>query len=471
METARSHSGSRNEVLAACLDELGWNPKTLARKLNSTFGAGTAAESAPYHWRDANRTPRAPIPTLVSHVLSQALGREVSAADLWPSVGGEGGLFASAAIGLAGPWSRNGLVAVIENWLLSGLTDRRQFLALSGTALLSLVSEFLDNYPAPQGMTAPVGRSGEPVVDQVEHNLPLLQQLDDDHGGARHLSYVGAQFRSVGLVVQEQHFSEAARTRLIRALAEVGQLAGWMAFDAGHHGLAQRYFSTALRAAHDVDDRLLGAHILGDMSFQAASRGDTATGVRLVEAARDASRQSAIVHASVMSRAAFAYAAAGDGDQAQRAHAAARESIDTHRTGDTKPRWMYFLTPNHLDCQYGYALIGLGRSTTQTGTTRKARQLVREGQRLLESGNHAIPGTQYGQRRALFEGAWLTLSYSVSGDLERACEIGSTAIARRATVDSPRSDAVLRTVASELRKRGRNQYAHDFLPSLEHALR
>lgn len=467
METARL----RNEVLAACLDELGWGPKTLARKLNSAFGAGTVADSAPYHWRDAGRIPRAPIPTLVAHVLSQSLGRELTTADIWPGTG-SGGPFASAAVGLAGPWSRDKLVAVIENWLISGMTDRRQFLALSGTALLSLVSGYLDHTTAIHtGAVAAAGKTDEPVVDQVEHNLPLLQQLDDDHGGVRHLPYVGAQFRSVGLVVKEQHFSEAARARLIRALAEIGQLAGWMAFDAGHHGLAQRYFSTALRAAHDGGDRLLGAHILADMSFQAATRGDANTGVRLAEAARDASRHSAIVHASVMSRAAFAHAAAGDADQAQRAHATARESIDAHRASDSKPRWMYFLTPNHLDCQYGYALVGLGRSTAGTGATRKSRLLVREGQRLLESGAHAITGAEYGQRRALFEGAWLTLSYSVSGDLERACEVGSTAIARRSTVDSPRSDAVLRDVAAELRKRGRNPYVHDFLPSLEHALR
>lgn len=467
MTTARS----RNEALAACLDELGWSPKTLARKLNSAFGAGTVAESAPYHWRDANRTPRAPLPALVAHVISQALGRDIKPADLWPSTHDGSGPYTSATAGLAAPWSRSGLVAVIENWLISGLSDRRQFLALSGTALLNLVAGFLNNTDAIRTSATSGARAGGPLVDQVEQTLPLLQQLDDDHGGAQHLPYVGAQFRSVGLVVKEQHFGEASRTRLIRALAEIGQLAGWMAFDAGRHGLAQRYFSTALRAAHDVNDRLLGAHILGDMSFQAASRGDAATGVQLVEAARDASRNSPIVRASVMSRAAFAYAAAGDADQAQRAHAAARESIDSHQAGDDKPRWMYFLTPTHLDCQYGYALVGLSRSTAETGATRKSRLLVRKGQRLLENGAHGISGDQYGQRRALFEGAWLTLSYSVSGDLERACEIGARAMTRRSMVDSPRSDAVLRTVATELRKRQRNMYVHDFLPSLEYALR
>ncbi len=43
-------SGKPNTVLVACLDELGWSPKVLARKLNRVFGVGTVAESAPYHW-------------------------------------------------------------------------------------------------------------------------------------------------------------------------------------------------------------------------------------------------------------------------------------------------------------------------------------------------------------------------------------------------------------------------------------
>jgi hypothetical protein len=50
--------------------------------------------------------------------------------------------------------------------------------------------------------------------------------------------------------------------RLFAALAEIGQLAGWMAVDAGRHGLAQRYFFTALRAAH----------VLAGLAFQAATR-------------------------------------------------------------------------------------------------------------------------------------------------------------------------------------------------------
>ncbi|MFI0724652.1 carph-isopro domain-containing protein, partial [Streptomyces sp. NPDC021224] len=78
-----TRTGKPNTALAGCLEELGWSPKVLARKLNRVFGAGTAAESAPYHWRDAGALPRSPLPAMAAYVLSQELGRVISVAELW----------------------------------------------------------------------------------------------------------------------------------------------------------------------------------------------------------------------------------------------------------------------------------------------------------------------------------------------------------------------------------------------------
>ncbi|WP_282703859.1 hypothetical protein [Streptomyces sp. CC219B] len=55
-----------------------------------------------------------------------------------------------------------------------------------------------------------------------------MQLLDDENGYARHLPYAGAQFRAVGLLFHSGAHSGAATTRVVRALAEIGQLAaGW----------------------------------------------------------------------------------------------------------------------------------------------------------------------------------------------------------------------------------------------------
>ena len=74
VETARLNPGDGaavaseqpNEALASLLAELGWSPRALARRINRAFGAGTVADTAPYHWRDAGRVPRPPLPTLTA---------------------------------------------------------------------------------------------------------------------------------------------------------------------------------------------------------------------------------------------------------------------------------------------------------------------------------------------------------------------------------------------------------------------
>jgi hypothetical protein len=259
--------------------------------------------------------------------------------------------------------------------------------------------------------------------------------------------------------------------RLIRALAEIGQLAGWMAFDAADHGLAQRYFVTALRAAHQVNDLPLCAHILGDLSFQAASRGHPADAIALGEAARRASDAApSLVRASVLSRLAYAYAAAGRDNDFTHARGVARELVANRDNEREEPRWMYFLTANHLDCQAGYGLVQLGRARQKTGDGRVTRRLLTQGTELLRSGAYEVPCGDPSQRRAMFEGAWLALGHSAHGDLEQACAVGHIAAARLDAVRSPRSAALLHQLASDLRRRQRNPFVRDFLPTLENAL-
>ncbi|UXX94199.1 transcriptional regulator [Streptomyces sp. AD2-2] len=463
-----------NVVLSECLDELGWSPKALARRLNRVFGAGMVAESAPYHWRDAGGVPRSPLPAMTAYVLSQELGRPVSVEHLWRGKALDSPVLLTADSGLDHPWTVKGLDHIVEDWVLGGLVDRRRFLAISGSGLLAAISQYL-NGAAGHGDFAPRitdDGSSDPLVAQVEHNLPLLQLLDDANGGARHLPYVGAQFRAVGLLLHEGGFPETATIRLIRAFAEIGQLAGWMAFDSAHHGLAQRYFVTALRAAHQVNDRQLCAHILADMSFQASSRRHPADAITLGEAAwRASSGGTASVRASVLSRLAHGYAAAGRTADFERASGTARELIETRSGIETEPRWMYFLTPNHLECQTGYSTINLGRSTVQEGNRSAGRGLVRRGAELVETGAHRVSKGDPSQRRALFEGAWLALGYSTSGELERSCDIARTAVARLETVRSPRSTELLQQLAVELRRRQRNPHVGTFLPELEESLR
>lgn len=466
-------AGGPNAVLSGCLDELGWSPKALARKLNRVFGAGTVAESAPYHWRDGGSLPRSPLPMMAAYVLSQELGRAISVAALWQGRAGDSSALVPADTDLARPWTVQGMEAIVEDWVMGGLVDRRRFLAISGAGLLAIVAQYLDG-TAGRGQYAPriaPSNGADPLVDQVEQHLPMLQLLDDEHGGARHLPYVGAQFRAVGLLIHDGGHSPVVTSRLIRALAEIGQLAGWMAFDAADHGLAQRYFATALRAAHQANDLPLCAHILGDLSFQAASRGHPADAIALGEAARRASEAAPpAARASVLSRLAYAYAAAGRDNDFAHTRGSARELIASRDGSQEEPRWMYFLTDNHLDCQAGYGFIQMGRARQKADGSTKDRRFLAQGTEMLRSGAYDVPRGDPSQRRAMFEGAWLALGHSAHGDLEAACEIGQIAADRLDAVRSPRSAALLHQLAADLRRRQRNPHVRSFLPVLEDAL-
>lgn len=461
--------GEASERLSALLAEAGWTPRALARAVNAAFGPGTVSATAPYSWRDNGSVPHAPLPALVAWVLSERLGRRVTTGDIWDHRVPGSPRLQLASTGMGHPWSVAGTRMVTQDWLVGGMVDRRHFLAVSGTALAGAVSAYLAaELPAAAAVPTPPGGS-DLLIEQIEQSIPLLQQLDDARGGAASLGYIGAQLRAVALVLHEGTYPAAQTRRLLAALAELGQLAGWMAFDANRHGLAQRYFFTGLRAAHDAGYTTMAAHILADLSFQAASSGHRSDGIVLGEAARrHAARAPAGVRASVDSRLAYAYAASGRMTEFEDAYARAADTF-SRRDPAADPAWLYYLTSGHLDCQAGYALVLAGRTRLADGD-RAGRDMLRRGSALLRTGAHEVPPGDASQRRALYEGAWLALAYAARGDLEAACGEARTAIGRLGSVRSPRSNALLQQLSADLRRRTRNQHVASIVPDLDREL-
>lgn len=459
-----------NHVLAGLLSEAGLTPRLLAREMNRLLGPGTVAETAPYYWRDGGGVPREPLPALAAYILSRHLGRIVTVGELWHGRAADAALFLPADAGMDRPWTLASTMLVAEDWLLGGLVDRRMFLSVSGAALARAVSLYLAAHGPAGSCLQPGSFPDDPLVMQIESSIPQLQLLDDERGGAAGLSYVGVQVRAVLLVLREGGHTDAITRRLLVALSDLSQLAGWMAFDAGQHGLAQRYFFTGLRSAHDSGYHAMEAHILADLAFQATSMGQSADGAALGEAAaRMAERTPASVRASVSSRLAYAYAGAGRVTECERAWLESRDQLASRRP-EQDPEWMYYLTANHLDCQAGYSLILSGRRVVAGGDQAAGRALLRKGESLLRTGAYARTSNDPSQRRALFEGAWLALGYTAQGKLDDACAVTRMALPRLGQVRSPRSVSVLVLLAREMRRRTRNHAVADLLPDLEAAL-
>lgn len=156
----------------------------------------------------------------------------------------------------------------------------------------------------------------------------------------------------------------AVRRSMLTAVARLGDLAGFMSFDSGHQGLAQRYFVQALRLAREVDDEALGAHILGDMTMQALQLDARTQAIALAEASVEASARSGshLVASRANAVASRAYARAADPVGADRAMSAAERLLEAGRR-DHDPSWIRFFNADQLSTEFLYTSADLGRTT------------------------------------------------------------------------------------------------------------
>jgi hypothetical protein len=453
-----------NETLSQLLACLSWSGERLAREICRVLGTGAVHPTAPYKWLKGHRPRRDEVRQVIAFVLSQASSRLVAVSELWPGCAPHDPRLIPAADGMEVPWTLAGTLAIIHDWLLGGLMDRRVFMAVGGSALTQLAWTAVNTEPARLAAALNGGQVGATLIEQVEETIPRLRQLDDRQGGGgANLSYVHAQFQAVGQLLQTAEHGGQVTRRLLVALAELGQLAGWMAADAERHGLAQRYYLTALRAAHNAGDKTLGAHVLGAMAYHATSRDEAADAISLGTAAVEmAHRSPVIVQALVSSRLAYGYALVDDADRFHAVHGRARELVE-HSTGH-RPRWAYWVRPQSMDHACGFQQVSLGMAGS-----RNSQRHLGNAVTLLTPRVSATTSQPY-QRDALLDGIWLARAHVGRSELEQACEVGRTVLEWLPHVDSPRGLALLRRLAGELRARKTNSHVREFSNELDRRL-
>ncbi|MGH3869470.1 MAG: hypothetical protein ACRDQ4_25865 [Pseudonocardiaceae bacterium] len=454
-----------NETLSQLLAGVSWSGERLAREICRVLGTGAVHPTAPYKWLKGHQPRRDEVRQAIAFVLSQASSRLITVSELWPGCTPHDLRLIPAADGMEVPWTLAGTLAIIHDWLLGGLMDRRVFMAVGGPGLTQLAWTAVNTKPARLVAALNGGQVDVTLIEQVEETIPQLRQLDDQRGGGgANLTYVNAQFQVVGQLLQTAGHGGQVTRRLLVALAELGQLAGWMAADCERHGLAQRYYLTALRAAHNAGDKPLAAHALSAMAYHVACREQAGDAISLGSAAVELARRSPVtVQALVTNRLAYGYAVAGDAGRFHAAYGRARE-LSEHPTGH-RPRWAYFVSPQFIDVSGGYYQVSLGMAGT-----RHSRRHLDSAVTLLTPSASAAPDYLY-QRDALLDGTWLAIAHLGCGELEQACEVGRTALERLPHVNSPRCLASLGRLADELRGRKANPSIREFSTELDRRLR
>lgn len=217
------------------------------------------------------------------------------------------------------------------------------------------------------------GRIGVIDVDAIRTTTEMFAALDNRFGGghARRslIQYLMSDVRGM----LDGRYDEGTGIALFEAAAEALLLAAWMSYDAGIHGLAQRYFATALRLAQDADDPLLAGSILDAMSHQATFLGKHREAVNLARAARSGTRgvATATLTAHFHAMEARALAVAGDRVGADRAFIQAVRVFEQRKPG-VDPEWISYVDDAELSAEFAHAYRDLGRGADAVRYAAKA---------------------------------------------------------------------------------------------------
>jgi tetratricopeptide (TPR) repeat protein len=251
-----------------------------------------------------------------------------------------------------------GLLDVVED----ALSDRRGFLTITGDGVTALAQEWLGLEPARLTAALTGGRVDDQIVNRIAHNIPGLRVMDDRLGGESVRRLVDAELGVVTDLLARGSYTEPTGRHLHLVAAELARFAGWVSFDAGYQTAAQRYWITALHAAHAAGDRTVGANVLKNMSLQCVDFGRLREAVELAEAATASVRGvSGRVGAMLAMRRARAHAALGEPASCARAMASSEAALAAARPED--PSWSDYFDDAEYQAQVGSCYLDLGDLT------------------------------------------------------------------------------------------------------------
>jgi len=454
-----------NAVLGTLLAELGWSPNQLAGAVNELFGPGSVARSTASEWLNQDRLPRDPLPTVVAHLISDVLDREVSVAQLWSGRAQPAEFWVPADHELQLPWTAAGTVKVLDDWL--GHTggsigmDRRIFLAVSGAALTAPAWGYVERLGIRGDSFAALADDRRSItitsamVDAVAATTAGIRNLGNTEGGNEdNLRFVHHHLIWVAKLLRQARFtSNAVANRLLAEWAQLAQLAAWMAMDAGRHGLSQRYVTSGLHAAHTAGDRSVGTYLLSDLGSWRVIQGRLGDGVELGRAARDAVELANAAHEVARSTPAAIRALAASGfAKAQAAignargfHAAAEEAralLDTPGALDARPPYLAWFDTGALETQLAESALILAAVSSRDG-----RALLDDA---TEAFGHTATDPARTPRSVVFAAAWLARSHVAAGDLDQVVPTTQVALNRLPTVRSRRCELVLHRLEDDL---------------------
>lgn len=388
---------------------------------------------------------RSPGPTaqrarsLIATALSERLGRRITV--------GEFGMTDVATLATRGLAYPSDVADTVKTVVELGRADVRRrdimsapfvLAALAGPSRdwpLSTLDEVLDER-GPR-------RVGMKQVADIREMFRLFQEMDVMRGGGHaRVALVGYLNDHVLPLVQRDHPTEVQRA-LYEAAAEQAYLVGWMTYDDGQHGLAQRYLIQSLRLAEASGNRILGAHVLAGMADQANLLGHPREALMLARAGQRGitlqDSPACLADLQILEARALAAAGGSDGDIVARTVARAERTFAQVRP-ENEPEWARFIDPAYLFGEAAHCFRDLG----------DAAEIER-----FAADSAADAARQNRARRGALSHAALTIAELTRGDAEAAADRGLEVIALAGTVNSSRCVETVRDLTARFRP-----YAH-----------
>ncbi|OPC81929.1 hypothetical protein B4N89_14155 [Embleya scabrispora] len=204
-------------------------------------------------------------------------------------------------------------------------------------------------------------------VEAVRATVDVYADLDNRFGGGHGRRALIQYLDGDVAELLTARSTEPVGRALFGTVAEATLLAGWMSYDSGHHGLAQRYFIQALRLAQAAADRRLAGSVLSAMSHQATYLGRFTEAANLARAAQLGTTGHATPTLTAQFLAMEARALSRVGDHAGCHTALTRATTIFERTNPGEdPEWIGYFDQAELSAELGHCFRDMHQAQQAT---------------------------------------------------------------------------------------------------------
>lgn len=341
------------------------------------------------------------------------------------------GLAASRPTSLE-PGSNHYRFGLVETLSALGATENETYATpYDPSQLAGAILDWISTPKLQEPGSSPVNASD---VEHVRATTRALDSIERTMGGADCRRTATRFLHDIALPLLNSPHPDGAHAELFSAVAELGEVVGWMAYDAGEHGIAQFYFTHSLRLTRESGDDALAAYLMTSLTHQALFVDNPRDALRIsttaVDVAQSAGNFQVVAESELLS--ARALAQLGDTRAGSAALTRAERAFLRREHSISRPwasQWNETIFASHA-----------GTTWLRLGNTEKARGLMRG----------VWDASSRHPRRRVYAGAELGIAAARAGDVDEAAQMARRILPLVVKIDSKRARHHLGRLVNEL---------------------